>query len=278
MPRVYGRKRGPIRRLARRYIRSKFGKRFGSSFISLSSRARVVPGQNRRKYDAMSSQNDADPSVAVNPVQSGSTAAIAPLSSVRFADPSSSIFDYHHFVRRIRCATVIMDAGAAGTVNHYQAAFTFQNIPDYAELSALYGRYRFTRVVFQFVPVYNAAFPASGFVSGVVYSRPYRGSEDIIDTEVKALNTSEVIIHTAPHEFNVSLTPNARSIDQMEEAVATTNVFNGVLAPWIDVDKYKVDHWGVECLVVNQMTLAGAVQLYNVFATVYIDCDECSLA
>lgn len=278
MPRFYGRKRGPFRRLARRYIRSRVGKRFGSSFISLGSRARVIPGQNRRKYDAISSQNDSDPAVSANPVESGNGASIAPLGLVRFKDPSSTVFDYHHFVRRIRCGNIVMDSGVAGTAVHYQAAFTLANIPDYAELAALYGRYRFTRVVFSMTPIYNAATPLAGYSVPLIFSRIYRGSGDIIDTEIKALNTPEVTQHTFPAEFHISMTPNAREINRMEEAVASTNTFDGVLAPWIDVDRYKVDHWGFECLVINNHTFASVVQLYTVIATVYIDCDEQSLA
>jgi len=274
----YARKRGPIRRIARRYIRSRLGKRYGSSFLSLSSRARVIPGEKRRKFDAISSQNDADPSVAVAPEQSGH-ASIAPLSTVRFADPSSSVFDYHHFVRRLRLSDVDIPAGAAGAVNRFIYTFSFNDIPDRLELAALYGRYRFSRVVFEFTPMWSPIFPLGaipGAALPLIFSRPFRGSEDPADTQTKALNCPDMIARKID-KFAIGMTPNALVTDDMIESGATATVYNDQMAPWIDVDKYLVTHWGAEMLTVNTQAYGAGFAVYTVIATVYIDCDEVSL-
>ena len=100
------RKRFQKFRRGRKYAKRYLGTRRGMSLLQIGSRLRMDPPWKRRKYDALSSQNDEDPSISVNRPQSGELSVVAPLSSVRFKDPSPSVFDYHHFCTRIRCADV----------------------------------------------------------------------------------------------------------------------------------------------------------------------------
>lgn len=257
------------RRTAKRYLK---GRR---SFLSIGSRARMDPLSKRRKFNAMSSQNDDDPSVASNPQESG-LSAVAPLSMVRFKDPGSSVFDYHHFVRRVKLAPVGVAAGALGTALYRSYNVAFSQIADYLQLAALYGRFRFTRFIFEFVPTYVPGISSAGVPAPLLYSNVYRaGYEDPSDTELKMLNNPQAVRNNYG-SFTISCTPSAVKEEKMEDNspafVSDTTV---TLAPWVDTTQgNSLSFFGAEVLVVNTYNVGASYDVYNVICTVYFDCDS----
>jgi len=261
--------RRTTRRTAKRYLKTR------RSFISLSARARMDPVGKRRKFNAISSQNDDDPAVSENPAQSG-LSAIAPLNMVRFKDPASDVFDYHHFVRRLNVGFISTAAGAAGTSGYLAIATTFRAIPDQAELSALYGRFRMTRFVFEFVPTFVPGISAAGTFAPLIYTDVFRaGFEDPSNSETKMLNNPRSVRNNYGY-FQISCTPNAVKevkMDDVAHAAITDSTIT--LAPWIDsTTGLDIEHYGAEVLVVNTNIVAQSYSIYSVILTVYFDMDS----
>jgi len=72
----------------------------------------------RRKYEAMTQNEDSKSDVSMNEFKSQSNGASeTALSMVRFKDPSAPVFEYHHFVRRIQMGdfTILGATGAEVT-------------------------------------------------------------------------------------------------------------------------------------------------------------------
>jgi len=263
----------PYRRSTRRTAKSYLKTR--RSFISLSARARSDPLGKRRKYNAISSQNDDDPAVSQNPAQSG-LSAIAPLNMVRFKDPASDVFDYHHFVRRLNVGFISTAVGASGTAGYLAIATTFRGIPDHAELSALYGRFRMTRFVFEFVPTFVPGISAAGTFAPLIYTDVFRaGYEDPSNTESKMLNNPRAVRNNYGY-FQISCTPNAVKEVKMDDfAPAPITDSTVTLAPWIDsTTGIDIAHYGAEILVVNTNAIVSAYAIYTCILTVYFDMDS----
>lgn len=241
-----------------------------NSFVSLSSRARVTPSK-RRKIDAISRENDEDASVSIRPAQNQNT-LITSLSNVRFKDISSSTFDYHHFARRIHPANVTFAAGAAGTVSYTTYGVRFSDIADYSEIAGLYARYRITRLVFEFQPLFNiqSLYTYGSIRPPIVYHRIYRANEAQMLTEANALTDTDVVVHSNMQPFQVSLTPNVTEDNEMKESGAATSLTT-LFSPWIRTSEVNVWHYGLECLVVNTSTVVEASNLYSCICTLYFD-------
>lgn len=261
-------------RRPRKYAKRYLGTRRGLSLLQIGSRIRTNPPWKRRKFDAMSSQNDEDPSVSLNRPQTGELAGTAPLSSVRFKDPSSTVFDYHHFCTRIRCAAVTVPAEAKDHYTSQMYRFTFSGLPDSADLSQSYSRYRITRIVMEFCPVFNNIPTTLGstYRQGVVYGRIYRGLTFVTSTEQQMLSVQDATHWMTYEPHSVSWTPNAIEANEEEEAKTETGE-TPVLAPWIPMSKQTVYHYGYEIGVTNLSTNDTATDVYAVYATVYYDCD-----
>lgn len=269
----------------RKYGKLRGGRRFKSwrrnvkpfsSFVSLSSRARVIPSK-RRKFDAISRENDEDASVSVKPPQNQNS-LITSLSNVRFKDISSSVFDYHHFVRRFNGSSLSVIAGGPGTTNYSGQTFTFSQIPDYTEIAALYSRYRFTRVVIEVIPKYT---PQTLYTWGsqlppTLYHRIYRGNDSAMSTEVRALTDNDAVCHEDLKPFSISFTPSTTVDNDMKESGATSSL-NVIEAPWIRTSETGVFHYGVEFLPVNNSTFAQGLDIWKVNYTVWFDVADAGL-
>lgn len=119
--RVYGKYRR-----ARKYVGNRL--RRGRSLIQTKSKARsstrVYPYSKKRSSNMAFSQNMSEDDwkdLGQKPPQSGHSLQ-APLSMVRFKDPASSVFDYHHITRRVQQSDMII-SGATGA----QAAFSLNS-------------------------------------------------------------------------------------------------------------------------------------------------------
>lgn len=269
------RKRFQKFRRGRKYAKSYLGHRRGLSLLQIGSRIRTDPPWKRRKYDALSSQNDEDPSVSVNRAQSGGLSVVAPLSSVRFKDPSSSVFDYHHFCTRIRLDDLNVSSGAS-TYTPSTYKFQIQSLPNWANIKTVYERYRVTRLVMDCIPYHENAFivdTAPAFKKPTVYSRIFRGYNSASSTEVEILDSQDTVIRNCEKEFAISWTPNALEDTNMEDDVKATDPIQPTLAPWLQVSKDTVYHYGVEFGVKSNQTLAADIPIFQVFLTVYYDMD-----
>lgn len=262
-------------RRGRKYVKSYLGRRRGLSFLQIGSKLRMDPPWKRRKYDALSSQNDEDPTVSINRPQSSQLSTVAPLSSVRFKDPSSTVFDYHHYCTRIRLADLNQAAGAA---SYLSTVYKFQvvDLPNWANLKAVYERYRISRMVLEAIPYHENAFvgdTAPFFKKPSIYTRIYRGVGSTTTTEAEMLDSQDSVIRNAEKPFAISWTPNALEEVSMEDEIKTGDHAAPQLAPWLSVAKEDINHYGVEFGVRGNQLIADAIAIYQIFVTVYYDMD-----
>lgn len=262
-------------RRPRRYAKRYLGTRRGLSFLQIGSKLRTDPPWKRRKYDAISAQNDEDPSVSSNRSQSGGLSMVAPLSSVRFKDPSSSVFDYHHYCTRVRLGDLNIPSGASA---YLSTVYKFQvsDLPNWSNLKNVYERYRVTRLVMECIPYHEGGFivdTAPGFKKATVYSRIYRGVGAATANEGQMLDSQDSVIRNAEKPFAISWTPNGLEELKMEEEVGGPDAAVPVLAGWYPVAKDYINQYGVEFGVKGNQTIADAIPIFQVFLTVYYDMD-----
>jgi len=275
---VFGRKRTYARKKWNplRPARKLFRKATGLSLLQIASRARMDPPWKRRKYQAISSQNDEDPSVSNNRVQSGD-AVVTALSSVRFKQPVSAVFDYHHFVRRLRLADVSTTVGVANSVVHNSWTVRLLDLNDKAAIQSLYGRYRFVRLVFEWMPAYDGGWPKQGGVPPIMYRRVYRGGDaNTINTEVKALDDPKVEVSPVDEKWAISMTPSCTAENKImdDEPVYSSNA-QALFSPWLDTSKDDWVHYGCETLLLQRGFAFGeAVYCGTMYLNVYFDCDS----
>lgn len=262
-------------RRSRKATRGYLGTR--RSFLSIGSRLRADPPWKRRKYDALSSQNDDDPSVLGDKAPQSGIGKNTPLSVLRFKSPGSSVFNYHHLVRKVRLGDLSCAAGPAGTLNWTEYKVQFSDVQDNTQIRDLYGQFRMTRFVFEFLPLISS----TNWVP-IIYSKTYRHGVDKIDNESRALTDPETVIQTGQSSnggglngFAISMTPSVLDIDVEADNSGNLQAYRPHLSPWFlcTTDAANTDHYGCQILVVNNTTIgAGDVKtLYNVFCTVYID-------
>lgn len=274
--RTYARKRFWPYKAAKKFSRKVLPK--GLSLVEISSRMRSEPPWKKRKYTALSFQNDEDPSVSDNRVQSG-TATVAPLSSVRFKPAPSSVFDYHHFVRKVKLNSIYTAIGAAGTVVHNIWAVKFSDILDATELAAVYGRYRITRLVFEWCAGYDGVFPASNsgdfLACPLFYRRIFRSSGvDAADTEAKMLQDPSAESSPASRGWFLSMTPNMVADQSMEQSGGVVVEPVITMAPWIDTDQRNQYHFGIETTIVQRGSAFAATEyLGDLYCQIYFDMD-----
>lgn len=274
--RSYGRKKWNPYRSAKKLIR----KTTGLSLLEIGSRARIEPPWKRRKYQVISSQNDEDPTVSNNRIQSGD-AIVTALSSTRFKPQTSDIFDYHHFTRRVRLADVSTVAGVANSVVHNAWTLRLADLNDKAAIQSLYGRYRFVRLVFEWVPGYDGAWPMQGGVPPLMYRRIFRGGGDnAINTEVKALDDPKVEVSTVDEKWAISMTPSCTSENVMvdDEPQYVQNP-QPMFSPWLDTAKDDWLHYGCETLLLQRgFAFANVIYCGTMYVNVYFDCDSQGMA
>lgn len=269
------RKRFQKFRRVRKYAKGYLGRRRGLSFLQIGSKLRMDPPWKRRKYDALSSQNDEDPSISANRTQSGGLSAVAPLSSVRFKDPSAAVFDYHHYCTRIR----LEDLNAVSGASIFQSnvyKFQIQSLPNWANLKTVYERYRVTRIVMEFLPYHESGFvvdTAPPLKKPSVYTRIYRGVGNVATNQTEILDNQDSVIRNAEKAFAISFTPNALEDISMEDDVKATDPIVPQLSPWLPVSKDTVYHYGVETAVQSNQTLSVDLPIFMCYAIVYYDMD-----
>lgn len=259
------------RRYGRKYIRGAINRRGGLSLVQIASRMRADPPNKRRKYNLLSSQNDDDPMVSVNKQQS-SFGQRAPLSVVRFKDPSASVFDYHHYVKRIEYGRIYNNEGAVDTVSNYQISVLANTVEGWANLQAVYERYRITRLVFDAVPVHNAAYNGGSNPADMVTYGPWRG-ESNYTTWSDVIDDGDFVITDAGKGFSYSCTPNTNHTDTEQESGAHSST-DMTLAPWLSTTDEAVYHCGVQIMIKNAQAYNPHETRYHLFITLYMDFDN----
>lgn len=145
----------PYRRL-RRYAKKRLYGRKGISFAQVKSKAfkSMDPPSKRRKAQFISSENlwSSSEEKSGGQERQGLGPVESALSMVRFKEPSSTMFEYHHMVRRVQLANFQV-YGVAGTKYTFSGQSILSGlITDIATISNLYERIRITRIRFDFIP------------------------------------------------------------------------------------------------------------------------------
>jgi len=281
------RRTSKLYRRARRYGK----KRLGLSFVQKGSRARygtkssvTWPFSKKRSSSAAFSQNLAEDDwkeMGMKAPQSGGQ-SIAPMSMVRFKNPASAVFDYHHMVRRYQ-ATDLIVTGATGAEIFKSLDATFAGlVSDYAAIAALYNRYRITRIVWQFIPQITSWVQSSSVstkpsvISFVNRHSDYTAA--VPGTFADGLDDCECQMHDAGQPFVIDYAPFCMSTTDIIDAVPATVVVNdGRPAPWIETSNEDILHIGgrVIAKVALNTGAAGVVsQQFTIFVTTYFDVDN----
>lgn len=279
-------------RYARPYRRfRRYGKkRLGLSFVQKGSKVRygtkpnlTYPFSKKRAASAAFGNNisqDEWKELGMQPQQSMTTSS-APLSMVRFKDPASNVFEYHHFVRRI-------DAGSfqlTGATNA-EASFNLNStatglISDFASLATIFNRYRITRLVWQFIPCITTWDEVSTTGRPLVLSFVNRRSDytnSAPSSFADALDDCTSVIQNGGTPFSVDYNPMAAATEDLIDAVPVSHaVENGQPSPWIDTAIANISHIGgsVWAKVSSNGGAAGSVsQTWRVYVTTYFDMDN----
>jgi len=260
------------RSYVRRGVKNIVRRRGGLSLLQISSRTRMDPPWKKRRYNAISVENDADSSVSKNGVQT-SHGRVAPLSVSRFAHPSATLFDYHHYVRRFKWSDIVTASGPQGTLINTSSYVGVNNAQDAADLIKIYDRFRIVRVVVEFFPAYDGGFNAST-PNDVVYYRLWRG-DDAITTVNGMLQDSDTEITTSSKPFAITFTPNTLQATTEEKVSGSNTTKDITFSPWLGTADNDIKHFGWQVMLVNGATYGDTYIRYNVFVTMYFDMDHC---
>lgn len=280
-----------FRRPARLYRRARrYGKkRLGLSFVQKGSKARygtslatTWPFSKRSASSAGMSQNMSEDDwkeLGRNAPQSGA-GADAPLSKVRFLRPNASVFDYHHVTRRVQQSDFTI-SGASGTETQYAITGTLLTfVPDYANLVAIYGRYRITRVIYQFIPILTN-WPQNGSVAKpIVLSFVNKSSaytSNIPSSFADCLDDLDAVPHDAESPFVIDYMPMPQRTEDDIETGGSTVVESATEPRWFPTGDDAIKHSGG--VVIGKVTSNGGVaglvsQQFIVYSTVYVDFDS----
>jgi len=265
-------------------------KRLGLSFVQKGSKARygtkssvTWPFSKKRTSAAAFGQNlssDDRKDMGMREQQSMSSSQ-APLSMVRFKDPASNVFEYHHFVRRIDGGTLTI-AGATGAETSFSMNSTATGlISDFAALAAVFNRYRITRQVWQFMPVVTTWDETSTTGKPLILAFVNRRADytnSFPSSFADCLDDCTALVKDAGQPFVVDYCPNAaQTVDIIDAIPVSHAVEDGKPSPWIDTQIANIQHIGgaIWCKVGFNGGAAGAVsQIYRIFCTTYFDMDN----
>lgn len=235
----------------------------------------------KRKIVAMSQNDDAEMKSSSSAVKQSMSVAIAPLSTVRFKDPGSNVFEYHHFVRRIQTNDFTITGATNSTTTYDLNRNWTQLVSDYAELSAIFSRYRITRMVWHFVPVITdwtqgASTTTKPMVSSWV-NRHSDYNNMIPSTWGDQIDDCTAQMQDAGKPFTIDYSPFIAATTDELAGGASYIVKDGRQAPWIPVTNSAITHLGGQ--VIGYVTLnTGSEGVYSqkfaVFVTTYFDCDS----
>lgn len=260
------------RSYVRRGVKNIVRRRGGLSLLQISSRTRMDPPWKKRRYNAISVENDADSSVSQNGVQT-SHGRTAPLSVSRFSHPSATVFDYHHYVRRFQTDPITVYNGIAGSLSNVASYTSLNAVSDAADLIKIYDRYRVVRVVVEFMPVYGAG-NTNALPAEQVYYRLWRG-DDQITTVQGMLNDADTEITMSNKPFTITFTPNT-IFNETDEKISGASAGKEItLAPWLTTANNDVKQYGWQVMMVNRQAYDAAYLRYSVFVTMYFDMDHC---
>lgn len=279
----------PYRRF-RKYARKRLGRR-GISFVQTGSKARygtrssvTWPFSKKRTSAQAFSQNlseDDWKDLGMNPPQSNG-AAIAPLSMVRFKNPASDCFDYHHFVRRSKQADFIITGATGAEVTGNINITAASAISDFTNLAAIYGRYRITRVIWQFLPQITSWVQSSSAATKPLFcafvNRHSDYTAQVPGSYADAIDDLSTTIYDAGQPIVIDYAPFCmRTLDVVDDSPATQVVNDGAPAPWIETSESHIVHLGgqVTGKVALNTGASGVIsQQFSVILTVYFDMDN----
>lgn len=239
----------------------------------------------RRKLQAMSNNDDEKADVSMSssggfrPQSGGSSQT--PLSMVRFKEPSSNVFEYHHFVRRVEMGAFTITGATAAEVVYDLDRSALQLISDFAALAAVFNRYRITRIVWNFLPQLTGWPQGTASVtkplclswlnlsSAPSLSLPANFSD--------ALDDCTSVLQDVGRPFTLDYRPMiGASVDEDSDVPASYIIEDARPSPWIPVTNTVIAHRGGSVfgqVALNNGAPANPSQYFTVHVTTYFDMD-----
>jgi len=239
-----GTSRGATSQKGAKFRKDGLGKTYGGTIVSLNlNKAQSFTSKPKRPL------RDADYSTAqmieTLAIETGFTAGstIAPITLT--ATPTTNVF--------------------------WAMAFSLQDLPQVATLTALFDQYRFDKVVIKFVPqsssinVFNVASPNDTVPS--VYAVLDFDDSTILASLNAALQYDNVQVVPYGQGFEITVMPS------YTPAVFAAGAFSGYAvqkASWVDCANQAVAHYGVKGVFTALQAVSTSIATYNVYIKYYV--------